>query len=372
MQLRGRHLALVAGSIAWLTAGATVRLDGARRALRVLLAAARVVTSHMSEVVAEMYAIAPTPSIVRRVHAKGDGGAALAPAEFERLVLSRKMPVVVEGWDLGVDQEQWEPAGLKAACGEKRVSVHVSSCADLAWVPEKNFAFEFMPFSELVDRIWGAAPGEGKYLYLRSVGEKMRTRPADFAESFPDLARTIHLPMPFAHEALFSTALRVSSAGLTLWTHNDMMENLLVQVVGTKEVTLWPPSDAPNLYVEGSSSPCTPSSDLDQYPRLAAANGRSMRAYLRPGDVLYIPPLWYHHVRSLEASVSVNVFWRGLAPDAYARKDLYGNRDLPAGEKALELARSAGRAVREAQLPEPYASFYAERVTAELERALRL
>ena len=31
---------------------------------------------------------------------------------------------------------------------------------------------------------------------------------------------------------------------------------------------------------------------------------------LEPGDLLYIPKHWWHHVRSLETAASVNVWWR--------------------------------------------------------------
>ena len=42
-------------------------------------------------------------------------------------------------------------------------------------------------------------------------------------------------------EQLFSTALRVSSTGSQLWTHYDVMDNVLCNIVGRKQVVLWPP-----------------------------------------------------------------------------------------------------------------------------------
>ncbi len=35
----------------------------------------------------------------------------------------------------------------------------------------------------------------------------------------------------------------VTVGGLRLWTHFDVMDNLLCQVRGTKRVRLWPPSE---------------------------------------------------------------------------------------------------------------------------------
>ena len=43
-------------------------------------------------------------------------------------------------------------------------------------------------------------------------------------------------------ERLFSSALRVSSAGVQLWTHYDVMDNVLCNVVGRKRILLWPPA----------------------------------------------------------------------------------------------------------------------------------
>jgi len=48
---------------------------------------------------------------------------------------------------------------------------------------------------------------------------------------------------------------------------------------------------------------------------------------LRPWILLLLPlpALWLHNVTALEPCISINVFWRHLAPEMYDRKDLYGN-----------------------------------------------
>ena len=36
-----------------------------------------------------------------------------------------------------------------------------------------------------------------------------------------------------------------------------------------------------------------------------------------PGDVLFIPALWFHNVVSLDFSVAVNAFWRPLPKSVF-------------------------------------------------------
>ncbi len=57
----------------------------------------------------------------------------------------------------------------------------------------------------------------------------------------------------------FSSCLRISSEGIRLWTHYDIMDNVLCNIRGRKRVVLWEPSDvspyllfrAANFYTGG-------------------------------------------------------------------------------------------------------------------------
>lgn len=53
------------------------------------------------------------------------------------------------------------------------------------------------------------------------------------------------------------------------------------------------------------------------------------------GDILFIPSLWFHNTLTLNASISVNQFFKSLTLDhgLYQKKDLYGNKDLGIVEK---------------------------------------
>ena len=211
--------------------------------------------------------------------------------------------------------------------------------------------------------------------YLRSLGSDPRREVADIGWSFPQLARSFVVPQLLEGRAIFSSVLRVSSVGLSLWTHYDIVPNLLCHLHGVKRVTLFPPSASLALRLppqpHSSSSPL-----LDLYSPTTADDGRWRRlgrqVLLRPGDVLFIPPLWFHHVETLAADdgctastgvgVSVNVFWRALSEGAYTSGDVYGNKDLMAGVESMRRAEEAVRQLQE--LPTVYRDFYIDRAVS--------
>jgi hypothetical protein len=107
-------------------------------------------------------------------------------------------------------------------------------------------------------------------------------------------------------------------------THNDSSENIACVVAGCRRFTLFAPEQIANLYIGPFMSEGTPISmvhvtqpDHLRYPRYAAAEASALVAELKPGDALYIPYRWYHHVESLDAiNGMINYWWDP------ARKDL--------------------------------------------------
>lgn len=151
------------------------------------------------------------------------------------------------------------------------------------------------------------------------------------------------------------------------------MANVLCQIQGSKRLILYPPSDVTFLDIQPGAS----SSSLNvfspdaviQHPRLQQAH--PYETVLSPGDILYIPPLWFHTASPTDnLSVSVNVFFRNFnKPGTYAAgRDVYGNRDLQAYENGR---KDVERIVRSfAGLPADVGRFYLERLAGELaERA---
>ncbi|XP_055624074.1 bifunctional peptidase and arginyl-hydroxylase JMJD5 isoform X2 [Toxorhynchites rutilus septentrionalis] len=94
--------------------------------------------------------------------------------------------------------------------------------------------------------------------------------------------------------------------------HTDPSHNLLCQVFGSKTIILASPGDTLNLYphehfiLNNTSQVDAKHLDFDRFP--LAREVRFRQLVLRRGDILYIPPGWWHYVESLEPSFSVS-FW---------------------------------------------------------------
>jgi lysine-specific demethylase 8 len=96
--------------------------------------------------------------------------------------------------------------------------------------------------------------------------------------------------------------------------HNDDEENVLCQVSGEKRVLLISPKERENVYVNklfDSGTECcdvdVSSPDLLRHPLFAQVQ-QIYCVTLRAGDVLFIPKFWFHEVRPISTSISINYF----------------------------------------------------------------
>ena len=95
--------------------------------------------------------------------------------------------------------------------------------------------------------------------------------------------------------------------------HYDPKHNLLCQVFGSKTIILASPEDTINLYphesefLQNTSQIDAEHLDVGKYPLVAQV--KFYHLTLQPGDCLYMPPKWWHYVRSNSPSFSVSFWW---------------------------------------------------------------
>lgn len=104
----------------------------------------------------------------------------------------------------------------------------------------------------------------------------------------------------------------IGAQGVVTPLHYDAWPGLLFQTEGTKQVSMFTPADAADLYLTSPFAATGPWSELpgrsrdadpQQFPRLAGV--RRHEATLGPGDTLFVPPFWAHEMEALEANISI-------------------------------------------------------------------
>lgn len=132
--------------------------------------------------------------------------------------------------------------------------------------------------------------------------------------------------------------------------HNDFPDNLACCAAGRRRFTLFPPDQFRNLYLGPIDH--TPAGrvvsmvdfdapDLAAYPRFALAMAHALTVELEPGDAIFIPSMWWHHVEGLaDFNILVNYWWRRTPawlgqPQEALNHAILAIRDLPPEDKAI-------------------------------------
>ena len=130
--------------------------------------------------------------------------------------------------------------------------------------------------------------------------------------------------------------------------HQDLPDNLVCVAAGRRRFTLFPPDQVGNLYIGPIDR--TPAGqpislvdfaqpDLVRFPHFAQALAAATVVDLEPGDALYIPSLWWHHVEALAPlNLLVNHWWRDTpghmdSPMNALMHALLSVRDLPLAQR---------------------------------------
>nr|WP_324259891.1 cupin-like domain-containing protein [Cellvibrio fontiphilus] len=103
--------------------------------------------------------------------------------------------------------------------------------------------------------------------------------------------------------------------------HYDGADNIACVVAGRRRFILFPPEQTANLYpgplnFTPAGAPTSMvdlnSPDFNRYPDFVVALENAYMAELEPGDAIFIPMLWWHHVESLEkVNGLMNYWWNG-------------------------------------------------------------
>lgn len=162
----------------------------------------------------------------------------------------------------------------------------------------------------------------------------------------PELLAEVPMPL-LALETERLTSLWLGNRVRTA-AHWDLAQNLAGVIAGRRRFILFPPNSIGDLYVgpidvtlagQPTSLVDFHAPDFERFPRFREAMKAARVAELGPGDVIYIPSLWFHHVETLSpVGAMVNFWWRDgpawmKTPQLTLMHALLTMRDLPPPEK---------------------------------------
>lgn len=189
-------------------------------------------------------------------------------------------------------------------------------------------------FSHIIDQLLLTAEGPPPLMIYAGS--------APASQAIPEFSH--HNIMPLLNSAIearlwLGNASRVAA-------HYDYSRNLACCVAGNRRFTVFPPDQIGNLYLgpleftmagPAASMVDFHAPDYDRYPNFREAEKHGMIAELGPGDAIYIPSLWWHHVEAEGPfNLLANYWWMpsGSGPAFEALLlSLLAIRDQPEPEK---------------------------------------
>lgn len=232
-------------------------------------------------------------------------------AAFESEFVRPSRPVVLRGViDDWPAMEKWSLDYLAREFGDRQLPV-VREKRRSQYDSRQGLHYESVRLADYCDLI---ADGEPHDLYMT-----VRVH-----EALPELFADIRQPPYSAGAAWARSRFWLGAADTKGPLHRDLAENLYAQIRGRKQFLLLDKrltrlvyrhpfySGVPNYSPVDAENP-----DLARFPRFRDAP--LLRAVVEPGDLLYIPSLWWHQAHSLTTSISVNLWWLNGPMVAVAR-----------------------------------------------------
>ena len=130
--------------------------------------------------------------------------------------------------------------------------------------------------------------------------------------------------------------------------HHDIPDNIACVVAGRRRFVLFPPNQVENLYI--GPLDCNPAGpaismvdfnapDFDVFPKYKTALEHAFVAELEPGDAIFIPSMWWHHVEGLSSfNLMVNYWWTAFPNFLGSPQDAFNHalmtiKSLPKDER---------------------------------------
>ncbi len=209
-------------------------------------------------------------------------------------------PVLIEGaMDDWPAMTGWTPEAFKRRLGGKMVEVQFGRERDANYEINSHAHKKVMPFGEYVDLVTNSGKTNDFYMTANNSGRNHDAL-ADLWNDiriFPEYLRTDDP----ANRGFFW----YGPQGTVTPLHHDLTNNFMAQVIGRKRVRLIAPYDQRYIYNHRHcfSQVDVENVDYDRFPLFR--NARVIDVMLNPGQVLFLPIGWWHHVVGVDISITM-------------------------------------------------------------------
>jgi hypothetical protein len=188
--------------------------------------------------------------------------------------------------------QKWTKSYLTKELGDQEVNCMVASVKSGSFLQQTNRRHS-MRFDTFLEQVFDQADADSLY-YLR-IGTE--------SPLFEALSGDFLIPELLDHYNPSATGIWMGQRGNVTPFHHDWWHSFLAQISGKKAYTIVHPMDSKNLQ---TGWPVESYYDLKEAPVLqsSASSLQEVEVYmegiLEPGQILYIPPYWYHQIETLE------------------------------------------------------------------------
>ena len=167
---------------------------------------------------------------------------------------------------------------------------------------------------ELISKLTNMMPGTRVERRTSSSGVTSHLARSDRRVDMRSVLASVGLNVtntnPMAHHLLQSFITNTTTVATTP-THRDENNAILVQLRGSKEVLVHPPAQSlpgcPAAIFANATLTDSRWLDVDPFELSKAYSSKWVKVVMVPGDVVVMPKLWWHAVRSTPGSVAISV-----------------------------------------------------------------
>lgn len=220
-------------------------------------------------------------------------------ATFLNDYYSANRPVIITGMMDDWAALGWTPDHLARAFSGRMVEVQVDRNANPQYEMQADNHGTTMTFDAFIARIMKTGDSNDIYMTAKNGGANA-TNLRELWNGIAQIPEYLDSSNP-ANRGFFW----IGPGGTITPTHHDLTNNFMAQITGRKRVHLVDGLQVANLYnhIHVYSEVDLENVDYDRFPLMR--NVEILCHDLMPGELLFLPVGWWHHVRALDFSMTV-------------------------------------------------------------------